>query len=359
MNTNKYLVKVAELEKEAILESLLTGAAVHVAQNLGMEGMIRSPHYAQALANAARAGFEGRPYHHGIVSAIAGVAGTEAKEMPKLVNEGAHHFKQYLDSKGHSVTRHDHLALRMMTQGRTADLAKLHARTGGKTTDIINHVVNYAKEKHGVDLSHMAANVGHVDTPNTTSLFKKPEGLLGHFKSDNHPLLSNISANITRGRPTTNKISGRVSQAIESGVTGALSAAEPIAGAINYGKQFLASSTAQKIPIVKKTFDWVNKAFADSASSSMVSGIKTGGGNLAERVLQKARDSKLGDFSGKTYSTLKNKAKGTLLNGLAGEADRTAHALGTAAAKDAKTAPKGILDRISNHLTNPASSTEP
>lgn len=336
---NKY---IHTLEKQAFLGSLGIAAGFHALQNLAVKHALKTKGYGQIIADSARAGLEHKPYHNYGLSAAAGVAGKELKEIPEVVNQASHHFSKYLEEQGHMMTKHDHLALRMATQGRFGDLARLHTHIEGSTTGVIKHLGNYLKERHGIDLTPGLSSTNlqglskglresgaydHLQDSKLSSLFKPDSGL---------PLLNNVSHNITRGRPASAGNS-RIDQAIETGTSALMGIQEPVGAAINFAKQGLASHTAQKIPVVKKTFDWVNQQIKESVNSSFVSGAKEGGGKIYDRAMQMAKDHGLGgvtDAVGKVYSQAKNTAKTVFVNGMAGELDRTAHAVGKAVGQD-------------------------
>lgn len=183
--TNRYLTKIAQMnsgvEKRG---SFGLAAGMHVAQNIASKYALKTPAAARVMADAARQGFVNKqhyevPLH---IKALAGIAGKEYVELPHLVNKAAMGLREHLDAVGHTVSKDDHLAMRMLSQGRTEDLARLHHRTGGRTEAIVGHVTKYLAKNHGVDVSPLTAigrssdgvatrlgHTAHVPTPTPTS----------------------------------------------------------------------------------------------------------------------------------------------------------------------------------------------
>lgn len=160
---NRYLTKIAQMhsgvEKRG---SFGLAAGMHVAQNIASKYALKTPAAARVMADAARQGFVNKqnyevPLH---IKALAGIAGKEYVELPHLVNKAAMGLREHLDAVGHTVSKDDHLAMRMLSQGRTEDLARLHHRTGGRTEAIVGHVTKYLAKNHGVDVSPLTA-IGH------------------------------------------------------------------------------------------------------------------------------------------------------------------------------------------------------
>lgn len=157
---NRYLTKIAQMhsgvEKRG---SFGLAAGMHVAQNIASKYALKTPAAARVMADAARQGFVNKqnyevPLH---IKALAGIAGKEYVELPHLVNKAAMGLREHLDAVGHTVSKDDHLAMRMLSQGRTEDLARLHHRTGGRTEAIVGHVTKYLAKNHGVDVSPLTA----------------------------------------------------------------------------------------------------------------------------------------------------------------------------------------------------------
>lgn len=337
---NKYLDRVvsqpAFLEKTAILAEGLIGLGVHAAQNLAAKLALKTPAAARVVADATRQGFlHGKNYDAPLgLRAAAGIAGKEFVEVPHLANKAAQGFRQHLIDKGHEVTKTDHLALRMATQGRLADLERLSRRTGGKSQEILGHFHDYAKNNSPV-AEMVSKAVKSEATKPVETLFQKSTSIPSRFKSTDHPLLNNISYNVTRGKEmpvvSRSKTETALRNSVEPLVTAGLSVVEPIGGAINYAKQGLASHTAQNFKPVKQVSDWLNRSFTNSARQSAVAGAKeTGGGTIDKAISFAKQHGKLPEKLKENYSKALNFAKGTVGNGVAGELDRTSHALGRA-----------------------------
>lgn len=311
---------------------LLAGLGVHAAQNLGAKALIRTPAAAQAVADAVRQGFVNKaPYIAPLKHRVAaGLIGHEVAEVPQYANAAARGFSEYLDRNGHVMTKHDHLALRMLTQGRVDDLAKLKNKVGG--LPILDRFQEYAHGSGNKILQHIASQ---GNTSEVKRLFAKPKTLREAFSPESYPLLSNISRNATRGRAQEAATPGRLHKLVEPVTAAALALAEPAAGAINYAKMGVASPVLQKhVPGLKRAADWVEHSFVDSAKNSLKSGFNTVESNKYLATLKNRAAGALDSVQNTPqFSKLKNMAKGTVVNGLAGELDRTAYALGQAGGK--------------------------
>ena len=336
--TNRYLEKIAQMrcgvEKRASLAALL---GFHMAQNLGAKLALKTPKAAQVVADAVRQGFvHGKHYETPLgVKALAGIAGREFLEVPHLANKAAIGFHDALNAKGHVMSKSDHLAMRMLTQGRFQDLEKLHRRTGGATKAIVQHATDYAKNFEAVGPA-IGKAVANGSAKPVSDLFKKEKGIMGRLSSKDHPLLNNISYNVTRGKEVPVRTS-RLHKVIEPGMTAALATVEPAGAGLNAFKQVLTSDRAQKVPVVKRVGDWFNKAFINTAETSANAGARETGGGLVQKSLDFARSKgKIPEGVKDTYSRVANAGKGLILNGLAGELDRTSHALGRAAGQTAR-----------------------
>jgi hypothetical protein len=387
--SNQYLEKIAKsklgerrqgLDKEANL--ILGGIIGHVAQNYAAKGALRTRYASQVVADAVRKGFlHGEHYELPAKARLAaGIMGAEASEVPHIANQVGIGFKNYLDSKKHVMTKNDHLAIRMMTQGRFGDLQRLHHRTGGGTEAIAGHLHDYLSN-HGhsglPDKATLGGILGAIpkdlagDAAKPLSqLFQKP-GLKGTLRGHDYPLLNNISYNITRGKETsapTGRIAKAVHSAIEPGAIAALGAAEPSAGLLNGFKYLLARPETQKFAPAKKLFDSLNESFAGAAKSSTKAGAQEAMHPDVARAIERAQAAKtlkqtgrlpepkvepeptsllgrikqklVGTAESPRFSRLLNRAKGTFVNGLAGEADRTGYAIGKSLGEGANIAAK-------------------
>lgn len=292
---NKYL---DHLEKKAALGEV---ALLHLGQNVAINGALRMKSFARGVSKTIGMGIKNvaRPKSNFLKSMASGAT---VPEISAIHNE-AYHLGQNLSPVLQGLSKKDAIGVRMMTQGRFADLKKygLHRSAG------VIRVAKHIEENHGVPVHSLLSLADH---PKADKIFHEV-GQVWNDKS--HPLLSNIMAhstkNLTAGLKgtTTSSLGGRVHSGMGLGAA-AMTAADPITGAINAAKVAVTSPKVAQNKYVGGVIKKVNeKLFVDPTKSSFGKGM-----------------------AGQKENPVKVAIKKNVVNPIAGHLSGTSNALGLA-----------------------------
>lgn len=287
METNKY---ISQIEKKA---SLIVGAVgTHLAQNVATRAAMSSKGIGKYLANSFSQGA------HGVVDSslkakakrfVTGAVVPDIAVAHKKAHEAGTAMKPFLDK----ASPRQKVGLRMLTEGRISDLKKYSLHKD----QLINQVYGMAaKHIKGIpSMEHIVANT------------KKVEKV---FKDKSHPLLSNISANISRGKKPVGGQFKPGTMSAKSSIVGSLSSAvaDPAGGALSTVKTLASSNTFNNTRYGHKLNKMIEKQFV---SKPIHSGVKSGKPET-------------------TFGKIKHKISGLFVNPVSAHLNRTSSAISNA-----------------------------
>ncbi len=231
------------LEKSA---SLLAGAAItHLAQNVATNAAMKSKGVAKYLANSFRQGYDGvvdKSLKARALRAASSVTLPDVSAAHRTAHEAGGAMAGIL--KG--ATKRQHAAVRLMTKGKF-DLVQKHF-----ADDAIVGKAHAELKKH-------LPSIPDLKNVNTAAVSKL-------WKDKSHPLLSNISANISKGvKPVGDHFKpGKMNQVLPTVSSLASGIADPAAGVLNTAKAVSLSEKFQANKYGKKAVDMMKKQFVDS-----------------------------------------------------------------------------------------------
>lgn len=280
---NRYIEKAA---------SLVGGALItHLAQNAGTAAALKNKHVAKYLANSFAQGAKGvmdKSLKSKAGRAVLGAGLPDIAVAHKTMHDLGHSMKGILEH----ASNKQKVGLRMLTEGRFSDLKKhgLHK----------DQLIQKAHE-------HLSK---HLGLPKLEHLVEKSDKIEHLWKDKSHPLLSNISKHISRGKVGEGKhiVPGKLTAKPVIGGALASFAVDPAAGTLNTAKSLMSSKKVTENKYGKKVVDMLHNQFI---KHPIEAGIKAKG----------------------KISELKNKAYKFGVNPLSANLKRTSSAL-TDALKD-------------------------
>lgn len=219
-------IDTGNIEKKA---SVFVGAALgHLTQNAITSLALRNKSVAKHLADHFATGYAGKSANS-LKSKVGGALTHAVAPDISIAAKGANKLGKQLRRYEPFLDKKDKVALRMASEGRFSDIHKykLHERP------MVQRVMGRLGKSHGVDLDAVLKS-------------DKTHDLEKVWQDKKHPLLSNISSNITKGKP----IAGATHKTVRT--TGALASslglaiAEPGTGALSAVKHLASSATVRK-----------------------------------------------------------------------------------------------------------------
>lgn len=259
----KNLSKEQTITKEKLLEksaSLILGAGLtHLAQNIGTQAAMRSKKVAKYLANSFSQGA------HGVVDTslkaratrfLSGVALPEVAVAHKEIHGLGSKMKPILDK----ATPRQKVALRMISEGRFSDLRKYKLHKDPIVQSAHNMISKVTK------------------TPSLGKMIDNSKKVEPLFKDKSHPLLSNISKNISRGEKPVGSQFKPGHLTAKAPIAGAMASTlvDPAGGIINSTKTLMSSEKFGQNRFGAKIKHMLNKQFVTNPIKSGVSTSKTG-----------------------------------------------------------------------------------
>lgn len=284
MITNKY---ISQIEKKA---SLIAGAVgTHLAQNVATRAAMSSKGIGKYLANSFSQGA------HGVVDTslkakakrfITGAVVPDIAVAHKKAHEAGTAMKPLLDK----ATSRQKVGLRMLSQGRISDLKKYNL-----------HKDEVVTQAHGMLSKHVKG------IPSMDHILDNAKKVEKVFKDKSHPLVSNISANISRGAKPVGGQFKPGTMSAKSSIAGSLSSAiaDPAGGALSTVKTLASSNTFNNTRYGNKLNKMMERQFV---SKPIHSGVK---------------DAKPEN----TFGKIKHKISGLFVNPVSAHLNRTSSAI--------------------------------
>lgn len=245
---NQYLEKASSL--------LVGGAMTHLAQNFATNSALHSKTVAKYLANSFQQGYKGvvdKSIGGTIKRGLTSVALPDVSAAHKAAHEAGGAMKGLLGN----ATKKQHLGVRMVTQGRFSDL-----------------------KKHGLDKDHVVMKAHALmkkHLPSVPSLSGNLKNVEKLWSDKSHPLLSNISKQISRGEvPSGKKFKpGKLTQTTPVAASLASAVVDPAAGVMNTAKAVSMSKVVQDSKWGSKM---VHAAHNQFIKKPVLSGVSNSGG---------------------------------------------------------------------------------
>lgn len=270
--------------------SLIVGAVgTHLAQNVATRAAMSSKGIGKYLANSFSQGA------HGVVDTslkakakrfITGAVVPDIAVAHKKAHEAGTAMKPFLDK----ATSRQKVGLRMLSEGRISDLKKYNL-----------HKDQLVTQAHGMISKHIKG------IPSMDHILDNAKKVEKVFKDKSHPLLSNISANISRGNKPVGGQFKPGTMSAKSSIAGSLSSAiaDPAGGALSTVKTLASSNTFNNNKYGHKLNKMIEKQFV---SKPIHSGVKSGKPET-------------------TFGKIKHKISGLFVNPVSAHLNRTSSAI--------------------------------
>ena len=265
--TNKYLIKIDSLEKQAIFAE---AAGIHLAQNLGTKALLKWKGAANHIANGFAGGMAGvvpTGIKEHAKRILSGTIAPEIATIRQTAHEAGIEMGKHIASST-KVSKRAQVGLRLLSQG---NIPKLQ---------------HFGLDKHPAVMEAAGVIDKHFGTKMTTAIHDKAKGIEYHqaWKRKDLPLLSNVMSNMSKGKVIGKTIPGK--ENINHGVLGAAISVnvEPIAGGFNLAKTLMASKAVQN----NKFGAWASKKLEHAfITHPAEAGYRHGS---AKTITQKAKD---------------------------------------------------------------------
>jgi GNAT superfamily N-acetyltransferase len=270
--------------------SLIAGAVgTHLAQNIATRAAMSSKGIGKYLANSFSQGA------HGVVDTslkakakrfVTGAVVPDIAVAHKKAHEAGTAMKPFLDK----ATSRQKVGLRMLSEGRIGDLKKYNL-----------HKDQLVTQAHGMISKHIKG------IPSMDHILDNAKKVEKVFKDKTHPLVSNISANISRGKKPVGGQFKPGTLSAKSSIAGSLSSAmaDPAGGALSTVKTLASSNTFNNTRYGNKLNKMMEKHFV---SNPIHSGVKSGKPET-------------------TFGKIKHKISGLFVNPVSAHLNRTSSAI--------------------------------